>query len=72
MRVTAAAPAFSSIRAALRVPGMGTMCSPWASSQASASCETVMPFALASSSSLPTASTFFSKLPGCQRGSRLR
>ncbi|MEO6089486.1 MAG: hypothetical protein ABIQ18_40895 [Umezawaea sp.] len=54
--------------AALRVPGIGTMCSPWASSQARASWETVMLLAVASRPSRSTASTFFSKLPGCQRG----
>ena len=41
-------------RAILRVPGIGTMSSPWWSSQASASCAGVQPRACASS---PTAST---------------
>jgi hypothetical protein len=37
-----------------------------------ASWETVMPLVAARSPSLPTAWTFFSTLPGCQRGSTLR
>jgi hypothetical protein len=42
------------------------------SSQARASWETVMPSLAARSLSRLTASTFFSKVPGAQRGSELR
>jgi hypothetical protein len=72
VRVRSAAPAFSSMRFGLRVPGIGTMCSPRVSSQARASWETVAPLAAARAASRSTASTFFSKLPGCQRGWALR
>jgi hypothetical protein len=51
-----AAAAFSPSRSGLRVPGMGTMSLPWASSQASASWVIVIPLPLASSASWPIAS----------------
>jgi len=52
---TSVAPAFSSMRSVLRVPGMGAMSSPWVSSQASASWAVVMPLVSARSLSCSVA-----------------
>src|ERR1700722_11201004 len=72
LRLTSAAPTFSSSRLALRVSGMGTMSSPWASSQARASWLSAMPLPAASASSWRCAARFFAKFSPCQRGSRTR
>lgn len=69
LRAKSAAPAFSAMRWALRVPGMGTTCSPRVSSHARASCATVPPLDSARAVRCRMASTFFSKLTGCQRAS---
>src|SRR5713101_6327205 len=58
---TPMAPAFSSRYLRRLVPGMGTMSSPWASSQARASCPGVQPFSPAICSILLTRSRFFWK-----------
>ena len=68
----AGTPAFSARRSVLVVPGMGTMSSPCASSQASASCEAVQPFSRAMASICLTSSRFFAKFPPWKRGERRR
>ncbi len=63
-----AAAAFSSRYLRRLVPGMGTMSSPWARTQASASCAGVMSFSSAISRSFATILMFASRFSPWNRG----
>ncbi len=56
----------------LRVPGMGTMSSPCASTHASASWAGVQPFSVAMAATASTSARFFAKFSPWKRGERRR
>src|SRR5881275_277871 len=65
---TSSAPRFSSRLRILLVPGIGTMCGPCASTQASASCAGVQRFSSASAFTFPTSARLRAKFSPWKRG----
>ncbi len=68
---TSVAAQFSSRYLRRLVPGMGTMSSPWASSQASATCPAVARFAAASCLTFSTSFRFAARFSPWKRGKRI-